>query len=205
MDDPACCRIMAVRSARPRRSTAGPHRLVAAKWQGKYPKLTSPRRPPGRRPLQESDRWPAGHRWVEENIEETLTFYRLPRQHHKHLKSTNMLERLHEEIKRRTHVVRNLPQCRELPAAGTGIGGRDARELARAAPLPKHGGPARTQEGTASGWPPDRLVDNAPRSPQGPPHQPPRPNCRALRTQLREGGGSSVSSAAHSAAVRSAG
>lgn len=30
--------------------------------------------------------------WVEETIEETLTFYRLPRQHHKHLKSTNMLE-----------------------------------------------------------------------------------------------------------------
>jgi transposase-like protein len=29
--------------------------------------------------------------WVEENIDETLTFYRLPRQHHKHLKSTNML------------------------------------------------------------------------------------------------------------------
>jgi transposase-like protein len=30
--------------------------------------------------------------WVEENIEETLTFYRLPREHHKHLKSTNMRE-----------------------------------------------------------------------------------------------------------------
>ena len=59
-----------------------------ARWQAKYPKLTS---------------------WVEENIEETLTFYRLPRQHHKHMKSTNMLERLNEEIKRRTHVVRIFP------------------------------------------------------------------------------------------------
>src|ERR1700692_2080488 len=59
-----------------------------AKWSGKYSKLTG---------------------WVEENIEETLTFYRLPRQHHKHLKSTNMLERLNEEIKRRTHVVRIFP------------------------------------------------------------------------------------------------
>src|SRR5262252_8543269 len=58
------------------------------KWSGKYPKLTG---------------------WVEENIDETLTFYRLPRQHHKHLKSTNMLERLNEEIKRRTHVVRIFP------------------------------------------------------------------------------------------------
>ena len=46
---------------------------------------------------------------MEENIEETLSFYRLPRQHHKHLKSTNMLERLNEEIKRRTHVVRIFP------------------------------------------------------------------------------------------------
>src|SRR5213080_4097222 len=59
-----------------------------AKWSGKYPKLTG---------------------WVEENIDETLTFYRLPRQHHKHLKSTNMLERLNEEIRRRTHVVRIFP------------------------------------------------------------------------------------------------
>jgi putative transposase len=41
--------------------------------------------------------------------DETLTFYRLPPQHHKHLKSTNMLERLNEEIKRRTHVVRIFP------------------------------------------------------------------------------------------------
>ncbi|HVI78248.1 MAG TPA: IS256 family transposase [Candidatus Acidoferrum sp.] len=47
--------------------------------------------------------------WVEENIEETLSFYRLPRQHHKNLKSTNMLERLMEELKRRTLVVRIFP------------------------------------------------------------------------------------------------
>lgn len=58
------------------------------KWQGKYPKLCD---------------------WVENNIEDTLTFYRLPREHHKHLKSTNMLERLNEELKRRTHVVRIFP------------------------------------------------------------------------------------------------
>src|SRR5499426_1571474 len=58
------------------------------RWSGKYAKLTG---------------------WVEENIDETLTFYRLPRQHHKHLKSTNMLERLNEEIRRRTHVVRIFP------------------------------------------------------------------------------------------------
>jgi putative transposase len=58
------------------------------KWQSKYPKLCD---------------------WVEQNIEETLSFYKLPRQHHKHMKSTNMLERLNEEIKRRTYVVRIFP------------------------------------------------------------------------------------------------
>jgi transposase-like protein len=47
--------------------------------------------------------------WVETNIEETFTFYRLPLQHHKHMKSTNMLERLNEEIKRRTRVIRIFP------------------------------------------------------------------------------------------------
>ncbi len=58
------------------------------RWEARYPKLCT---------------------WVEENIDETLTFYRLPRAHHKHMKSTNMLERLNEEIKRRTWVVRIFP------------------------------------------------------------------------------------------------
>jgi putative transposase len=58
------------------------------RWEGRYPRLTD---------------------WAEEHIGETLTFYRLPRQHHKHMKSTNLLERLNEEIKRRTRVVRIFP------------------------------------------------------------------------------------------------
>ena len=58
------------------------------KWEGKYPKLVA---------------------WVEENVEETLTYYRLPQAHHKHMKSTNMLERLNQELKRRTLVVRIFP------------------------------------------------------------------------------------------------
>lgn len=36
---------------------------------------------------------------MESNIEETWTFYRLPREHHKHLKSTNMLERINQELR----------------------------------------------------------------------------------------------------------
>jgi transposase-like protein len=80
---------MDVRPARPpevRRDLAA----WLAKWGGKYPKLTG---------------------WVEENIEETLTYFRLPLAHRKHMKSTNMLGRLNEEIRRRTYVVRIFPNA----------------------------------------------------------------------------------------------
>lgn len=58
------------------------------RWQGKYPKLCD---------------------WAEENIEETFTVYRLPVGHHKNMRSTNLLERFNEEIRRRTYVVRVFP------------------------------------------------------------------------------------------------
>lgn len=32
-----------------------------------------------------------GDAWVEDNIEETVTYYWLPLAHHKHMKSTNMV------------------------------------------------------------------------------------------------------------------
>lgn len=60
------------------------------KWQAKYPKLCD---------------------WVEQSIEETLSFYQLPQVHHKHLKSTNLLERVNQELKRRTLVVRIFPNA----------------------------------------------------------------------------------------------
>jgi len=58
------------------------------KWSAKYPKLSA---------------------WMETNIEETWSFYQLPLSHHKHMKSTNLLERFNQEIKRRTLVVRIFP------------------------------------------------------------------------------------------------
>jgi len=85
-----------------RRNLAEAQRDLAAwlsRWQKKYPKLTD---------------------WVEEHIGSTLTFYRLPRLHHRHLKSTNMLERLNEELRRRTRVVRifpNVASCLRLTRA----------------------------------------------------------------------------------------
>jgi len=74
-----------------RRNVEEARRDLAAwltKWDGRYAQLCN---------------------WAEANIEETLTFYRLPQQHHKHLKSTNMLERINQELKRRTLVVRIFP------------------------------------------------------------------------------------------------
>ena len=59
-----------------------------SRWQAKYQRLCA---------------------WVEDSIEETFSFYRFPLGHHKHIKSTNMLERLNEEIRRRTRVVRIFP------------------------------------------------------------------------------------------------
>lgn len=74
-----------------RRDLAEARKDLAAwlsRWQGKYPRLCN---------------------WVEDSIEDTLSFYQLPLGHHKHIKSTNMLERLNEEIRRRTRVVRIFP------------------------------------------------------------------------------------------------
>ena len=70
-----------------------------AKWGVRYPRLVA---------------------WVEETIEETLTFYRRMARR-KHLESTNVLERLNEEIRRRTYVVQIFPNaddaCRRLVRA----------------------------------------------------------------------------------------
>ena len=49
--------------------------------------------------------------FVEENIEETFTFYNFPTKHRIHLRSSNLIERLNQEIKRRTKVVRIFPNA----------------------------------------------------------------------------------------------
>jgi putative transposase len=85
--------LMELRWLYDRRNAEEARRDLAAwlsRWASKYPKLCE---------------------WVEANIEETWTFYRLPREHHKHLKSTNMLERLNQELKRRTHIIRIFPNA----------------------------------------------------------------------------------------------
>jgi putative transposase len=47
--------------------------------------------------------------WLEENIEETLNVFALPEEHRKKMKSTNMLERFNQELKRRSRVIRIFP------------------------------------------------------------------------------------------------
>jgi len=47
--------------------------------------------------------------WLDENIEEALTVFNYPKQHRKRIRTVNGVERLNEEIKRRTKVARIFP------------------------------------------------------------------------------------------------
>ncbi|GIK82647.1 MAG: hypothetical protein BroJett024_37520 [Alphaproteobacteria bacterium] len=96
-----------------------------AKWSARYPRLTA---------------------WAEENIERTLTFFRLPRQHHKHLKSTNMLERLNEEIRRRIYVVRIFPNAESCLRLVRALAVETNENSDGGQSLHQHGRPHRTQE-----------------------------------------------------------
>jgi len=61
---------------------------AAERWQSKYPKAA---------------------RLIEEHIEECLTILAFPASHRQRLRTTNGLERINEEIKRRTRVIRIFP------------------------------------------------------------------------------------------------
>ena len=69
-----------------------------------------------RRALQMIEHWsgrvPEFAEWLEETIEQTLTVFHLPKQHRVRLRTTNNLEKLHQEVKRRTRVVRIFPNRR---------------------------------------------------------------------------------------------
>ncbi len=61
---------------------------------------------------QWSHRVPAFAEWLEETIEQTLTIFQLPQGHRVRLRTTNNLEKYHQEVKRRTRVVRIFPNRR---------------------------------------------------------------------------------------------
>ena len=66
---------------------------VVRKYQASAPKLT---------------------KWMEENVPESLAVFRLPVSHRKRLRTTNMLERLNRELKRRTRVATLFPNDASL-------------------------------------------------------------------------------------------
>jgi transposase-like protein len=52
---------------------------------------------------------PAVSGWIDENIESCFSVYSLPVSHRRKMRSTNMLERLNQELKRRSRVIRIFP------------------------------------------------------------------------------------------------
>jgi putative transposase len=66
------------------------------------------------------DRFPALVEWLEETIEEPLAVFELPEAHRKRLRTTNGLERYHQEDRRRSRVIRIFPNpasCLRLASA----------------------------------------------------------------------------------------
>jgi len=47
--------------------------------------------------------------WLEESFPDTLSVYAFPREFHKRIRSTNSIERLNEELRRRVRVLRIFP------------------------------------------------------------------------------------------------
>jgi putative transposase len=60
-------------------------------------------------------------RWLEENVPESLTVFRLSASHRQRLRTTNMLERLNRELKRRTRVATLFPNENALLRLVTAI------------------------------------------------------------------------------------
>jgi len=57
------------------------------------------------------EKYPKVATWIDENIESCFTVFHLPVEHRRKMKSTNMLERFNEELRRRSRVIRIFPNC----------------------------------------------------------------------------------------------
>ncbi len=68
--------------------------------------------------------------WMEENLPEGLTVFALPEPHHRLLRTTNSVERVNREVRRRTRVAKHLPERGVVPAAGERGTDGDQRRLA---------------------------------------------------------------------------
>ena len=59
--------------------------------------------------------------YLEANVPESLTVFRLPPSHRRRLRTTNMLERLNRELKRRTRVATLFPNEDSLLRLASGV------------------------------------------------------------------------------------
>jgi putative transposase len=76
------------------------------------------------------ERFPKAVAVFEAGIEDTLTYLSLPGSHHAKLRTTNMLERLFKEVKRRTRVVGVFPNETSASTLATEIVLRSSEEWA---------------------------------------------------------------------------
>jgi putative transposase len=60
-------------------------------------------------------------KWLEDNVEEGLTVYRFPREHRKKIRTSNGIERVNREIKRRTRVAVLFPNKESALRLVTGV------------------------------------------------------------------------------------
>jgi putative transposase len=75
-------------------------------------------------------RFPKAVSVFEAGIDDALTYLRYPGSHHARIRTTNMLERLFEEVKRRTRVVGVFPNERSASTLATEIALRSSEEWA---------------------------------------------------------------------------
>ena len=64
---------------------------------------------------------PEFSKWLEENIDEGLTIYEFPKEHWKKIRTSNGIERVNREIKRRTRVAVLFPNAESAIRLVTGI------------------------------------------------------------------------------------
>jgi transposase-like protein len=64
---------------------------------------------------------PEFSKWLDENIDEGLTIYQFPKEHRKKIRTTNGIERVNREIKRRTRVAVLFPNSDSALRLVTGV------------------------------------------------------------------------------------
>ena len=67
------------------------------------------------------EKWPRFSQWMEENCEESMSFYDYPKAHWRRIRTNNTSERVNQEIKRRTSVARLFPNSEAVLRVATAV------------------------------------------------------------------------------------